>query len=189
MEFLKKYEIEIYVDETYKINSSENLNKYDFEYFSDTKYQLTTQIGIKVHENGETIYSAIIGSEGGATGIFDNSTFIEEKKALICCSDSIFCISLPELKILWKTKADEITCFGIYKKDDFYIVHGELTISKLNHDGKILWQKGGADIFVTLNGESNFQMTEKLIIVKDWDSKIYKFDYDGNDLTDMQQFK
>ncbi len=189
MEFHEKYQIEIYVDETYKSGSADNLNKYDFEYFSETKYQLTTQIGIKVLENAETIYSAIIGSEGGATGIFENSVIIEEDKVLICCSDSVFCLSLPELKILWKTKTDEITCFGLYKKDDFYIVHGELAISKLNNQGKILWQNGGADIFVTISGENDFEMTKKLIIAKDWNNKIYKFDFDGNEFTDMQQFK
>jgi hypothetical protein len=189
MEFLEKYQIEIYVDETYRSGSTDNLNTYNFEYFNETEYQLTTQIGIKLYENGNIKYSAIIGSDCGATTVHENSTIIEENRILICCSNTIFCLSKPELKLLWKTVADEITCFEILKKEDFYIVHGEIEITKLNNEGEILWQKSGADIFTNMNEKDNLEITEKYIIAKDWDNRIYKFNYDGNEFTDMQQFK
>ena len=81
-----------------------------------------------------------------------------------------------------------MTCFEIFKKGDFYIVHGELEITKLNENGKILWQKGGADIFTTISGKNDFKLTEKYIIATDWENRIYKFDYEGNEYTDMKQF-
>lgn len=183
-----KYKVEIFTDETYEIGSVDNINNYDLEYLeSENKYN-STFVGLKIYENEELNKSILIGSEGGNTGINENSKIIEENRILICCADKIFCLSFPELILLWKTKADEITCFEIFKRHDYYIVHGELEITKLNENGKILWQKGGADIFTTINGKNDFELTEKYIIATDWENRIYKFDYDGNDYTDMKQF-
>ena len=39
MEFLEKYQIEIYLDETYRSGSTDNLNTYNFEYFNETEQQ------------------------------------------------------------------------------------------------------------------------------------------------------
>ena len=183
-----KYKVEIFTDETYEIGSADNINNYDFEYLEPENKSNSTFVGVKIYENEELNKSILIGSEGGNTGINENSKIIEENRILICCADKIFCLSFPELNLLWKTKADEMTCFEIFKKDDYYIVHGELEITKLNENGKILWQKGGADIFTTISGKNDFELTEKYIIVTDWENRIYKFDYEGNEFTDIKQF-
>ena len=188
MNIIVKYKIEIYSDETFEIDYTENLNKYDFQYFEDENKYNSTFVGVKIYENGELKRSTIIGSEGGNTGINENSKIIEQNRILICCADKIFCLSFPELNLVWKTKSDEMSCFEIFKKEDYYIVHGELEITKLNDNGKILWQKSGADIFTTVNGKNDFELTDKYIIATDWENRIYKFDYDGNDFTDMKQF-
>lgn len=188
MDKKEKYKIEICTNETYGKGSTDNVNKYDFEYLEEVDKYNSTFVGIKIYENEELIKSAIIGSEGGNTGINQNSKIIEENRVLICCADKIFCLSIPELKLLWKTKADEISCFEIFKKENFYIIHGELEISKLNSEGKILWQKGGADIFTTISGTNDFELTEKYIIATDWENRHYKFDYEGNEFTNMNQF-
>jgi hypothetical protein len=54
-----------------------------------------------------------------------------------------------------------------------------MEISRLNKDGEIIWQQGGADIFVTQDGTENFILNEESIVVKDWNNDIYRFDYDG----------
>ena len=82
-------------------------------------------------------------------------------------------------KITWRTKADTATCFEIYKYQESYIIHGELEISRLDNDGKILWQKIGADVFTTLDGEDNFVLTDNNILATDWENNKYKFDYHG----------
>ena len=84
------------------------------------------------------------------------------------------------MKLLWKTKADQATSFEIYKYKDCYIVHGELEISRLDKHGKIVWQKSGADIFTTMDGEQDFELTEDFIFARDFENRTYKFDYNGN---------
>jgi hypothetical protein len=188
MSIIEKYNFEIFTDETYEVGSADNTNKYDSEYFEAKNKRNSTFVGIKIYENQKLTNSTIVGSEGGNSGISENSKIIEENRILICCADKIFCLSFPELNLLWKTKADQISCFEIFKKDNFYIIHGETEISKLDENGKILWQKGGADIFTSISAENIFELREKYIIANDWENRIYKFDYDGNEFTDMTQF-
>lgn len=183
-----RYQIDIFRDEDFIRGASDNLHKYDIEHFDESKYEFPTMIGIKVFEDNSLIKNAIIGSIGGATGIHEGSAIVEDDRVLICCCDSIFCLSIPDLTLVWRTQADQATCFEIRKYQDDYIIHGELEISRLDKNGKILWQQSGADIFVTLYGSQGFEMTDQYIIVSDFENRIYKFDYDGNNLTDKTQF-
>lgn len=57
----------------------------------------------------------------------------------------------PSLKtVFWKQKCDVGSCFGIYRveTENTLIVHGELAITKLSSEGKILWQAEGRDTFI-----------------------------------------
>ncbi|RKS02889.1 hypothetical protein [Flavobacterium sp. 102] len=179
---MDRYRIDIYLEEDFDERSKENVSKYDFAYFEESEFRCTSIVGIKVFENNIEIKSAVIGSSGGGTGIYDNSVIIESNRILICCSHSIFCLSIPELNLLWQTKADSTTCFGIYKYKDSYIIHGELQISRLNQNGEIIWQQSGEDIFITLDGKDNFEITDEFILAKDWENRKYKFDYNGQEI-------
>jgi outer membrane protein assembly factor BamB len=128
------------------------------------------------------IKSAVIASNGGGTGIHDTSIIIEKDRLLVCCSDSVFCLSIPDLTLLWRTQADQVTCLEIYKYEDSYIIHGELEISRIDKNGKILWQQIGADIFTTLEGKDTFVITYNYIIATDWENRKYKFDFNGQSI-------
>ena len=188
MQTVGQYQIDIFRDETFAKGSVDNLHKYDIEHFDESAYIFPTMFGVKVFENNDLLKSVIIGSIGGGTGIHKTSVIYEDTKILICCSDSIFCLSIPDLTLLWRTQADQATCFEIFKYQDSYIVHGELEISRLDKDGKILWQQSGADIFTTIDGKQGFELTDKYIIATDFENRVYKFDYDGNSFTDKTQF-
>jgi outer membrane protein assembly factor BamB len=174
-----KYRINIYADHTFIEGSADNVNQYDFFYFDKSKYHFPSVFGIKIFQDNTLIKSAVIGSIGGGTAIHDTSTIIEKDRLLICCSDTIFCLSIPDLTLLWRTQADQVTCFEIYKYQDSYIIHGELEISRLDKDGKILWQQSGADIFTTLEVKDSFVVTDNYILATDWENRKYKFDFNG----------
>ena len=174
-----KYKIELENDEYCTENSSDNLFNYDVVYFDQSEYDFPTRIGLKTFENGDLIRSAIIGSIGGGTGIHENSQLIEHDRIVICCSDSLFCLSIPDLNLIWKTKADQATCFELFKFEDSYIVHGEMEISRIDLNGKIMWQRSGADIFTTAEGTDDFQITKSYIRATDWENRTYKFDFEG----------
>lgn len=176
----EKFRIEIYEDKTFKTGSADNVNEYNFIYFDKSEYQFPSVFGIKIFQGNEQLKSAAIGSVGGSTCIHKSSTIVENDRLLVCCSDTIFCLSIPDLNLLWRTQADQATCFEIYKYQDSYIVHGELEISRLDKDGKILWQRSGADIFTTQDGKDDFRITDNYILATDWENRKYKFDFNGN---------
>ena len=173
-----KYEIDIDYHPTYKSGSADNLFKFDSEYLEKSAL---TIFGIKVLDNGICLKSAVISSQGGETGVHNSALVLEEDRLSLCCGDKVFCLSIPDLTLLWKTKADDFTCFQIFVYQDSYIVHGEINISRINHDGMILWQYSGEDIFMNVNDEIECELQTDYIIASDFNNKVYKIGYDGKD--------
>ncbi len=60
------------------------------------------------------------------------------------------CVSSSLEAVLWWQQCDVGSCFGLYvvEQGNALIVHGELAITKLSNEGKILWQAEGRDIFI-----------------------------------------
>lgn len=177
---IRDFRIELFKEDIYSPGSADNVNEYDFVYLGeDNNY--TTAVGIKVYAADCLFRTAIIGSIGGRTGVHHTSHIWEPDRVIICCSDTIFCLSIPDLYLVWKTRADLATCFQIFKLGEDYIVHGELEISRLRYDGQIIWQQSGRDMFTRLNAiKDDFVIIENYIIATDWDNTKYKFDFDGN---------
>lgn len=180
MKSLGKYLTEIVEEYTCTSNCADNAFSYDFEYFDESDYKSATVLGIKVFEEGTLLKSAMIGALGGGTGHLENSAVFEEDKFIICCADSVLCLSIPDLTLLWRTKADFVSCFEIFKYQKSYIIHGEVFISRLEGNGDIAWQYSGEDIFVDLDKGSNFLVEKDCITVSDFNGKVYRIDYDGN---------
>ena len=83
------------------------------------------------------------------------------------------------MKLNWVKKLDMATCFKIFRIENDFVVHGELEITRIDNFGNIIWQFGGADIFVSLDEEDSFQLNEDNIVFKDFTGKSYKIDFDG----------
>ena len=176
-----EFQIEIFSDPDYRLDSADNLHQYKSIYMNEDSYRATSIYGIKVYKNDTLLSSALVGSSGGGTGIYPNSLIAEPQRLVVCCSNSIFCLAIPTLLLQWKTKADFATCFEVFKYQSDYIVHGEVEISRLSADGDLIWQRSGADIFVTLDSnEDDFVVTDDYILATDWNNRKYKFDFDGN---------
>ena len=173
-----KYEIDIDYHPTYKSGSADNLFKFDFEYLEKSA---STIFGIKILNNGICLKSAVISSQGGETGVHNSALVLEEDRLILCCGDKIFCLSIPDLTLLWKTKADNFTCSQIFGYQDSYIVHGEINISRINCDGMILWQYSGEDIFMNMDDGIECELQADYIVASDFNDKVYKIDYDGKD--------
>lgn len=98
---------------------------------------------------------------------------------VVCCSNTVFKLSIPELNLEWKTQADFAACFGIYYLDKDYLVHGELEITRLNKYGQIVWQRSGRDIWTTPEGYDDFGVFKNYILATDWRYYRYKFNFNG----------
>lgn len=176
----KDLTIELIDDPTYTFNSTDNIFIYSKHYFSDgAKEYPTSKHGIKVYQNDQIINNCIIIGSGGATGIHQNSSLLDNDQLLLCCCDTIFCLTLPNLELKWKIQADQATCFQIFKQQDQYIIHGELQITKLDRNGNKKWEFGGADIFFSIDNEEEFKIEKDGILLTDFAKTKYKIDFDG----------
>ena len=170
---------------TYKFGSSDNPFNYSKHYFGDGAEEYpTSKHGIKIYQDEQIIDSCIIIGSGGATGINKNSSLIDNNQLLVCCCDTIFCLTLPNLELKWKTQADQATCFQIFQQQDDYIIHGELQVTKLDKDGNQKWEFGGADIFVSIDNEEEFKLETDGILLTDFAKTKYKIDFEGKLLWD-----
>ena len=174
-----KYRIDLIDESNYSSNSTDNIFQYNQQFINEKEYKPTTQIGIKLYDGEHIVSNAIIKSTGGASGIHHTSQIVSNDRLTICCSESVFNLSIPRLTLEWITKADDATCFQIFKCEEDFIIHGELNITRISKNGEILWQNNGTDIFTTEEGNEDFKIQNKIIQVKDWNYKLYKFSLDG----------
>lgn len=126
--------------------------------------------------NANKILSNVtIGADGGGTGISPTSFILTEDRLVICCGDSIFCMEIPTLNLIWCKQLDDATCFQAFAYGGDYIVHGELAISRIDKDGNVKWSKTGHDII------SCMSMAYDCIEVEEYDGKRYYLDFNGNE--------
>ncbi len=176
----KQYSISIFNDETFTPASRDNVHNYERTYpASDREYQASCWYGIQVYEGAVLLTSCLLTGYGGATGIYENSLVIDNDCIIICCGDSVFCLAIPTLDMLWCTPADDITCFQVFKLDGEYIIHGECEISRIDAEGKTKWQFGGENIFVAMGDERGIQIFSDHIVLRDFGGRTYKIDFMG----------
>jgi hypothetical protein len=174
------FSIEIYDDPTHLTGSADNTSNYRKYYFGNDAIQYpTSKHGIKIYVEEEEINSCIVIGSGGSTGVYQNSSVLNNEQLLICCCDTVFCLSIPELELNWMTQADQATCFSIFNLQGDYIVHGEITISRIDNKGNIKWQFGGSDIFVSFNSDEAFKLNADHIALTDFYNTRYKIDFNG----------
>jgi len=182
----KDYSIDIIDDETYTLNSVDNLMTYQLEYFEGEGYEdrfyPTSKHGIRVNQNDKEIRSAIICEIGGATKIHENSFVIKNDSIFICCCDKVYSLGLPDLDLKWIKRFDPATCFGIYEFGNDFIIHGELQISRINKQGELKWDFGARDVFVLHDGSNAFKIKNDIIYLKDWEGYEYILDSNGKEI-------
>ncbi len=182
--------IEILDVPNHRFDSTDNNFCYSKYYFADgAKEYPTSKHGIRIYREDRVINSCIVIGSGGATGIHKNSALLDADQLLLCCADTIFCLMLPDLDLKWKTKADQATCFQIFKYEDDYLIHGELQVSKLDSNGEIKWEFSGADIFVSIDNEEEFRIENDGILLTDFEGTKYKIDFNGRLITSLKVLK
>lgn len=181
----KDLTIEIANEPTYTVGSSDDNFIYSKHYFGDgAKEYPTSKHGIKIYQDNQIIDSCLVIGSGGATGVHKNSLLVDNDQLLLCCCDTVFCLTLPDLALKWKVQADQATCFQIFQHQNDYIVHGEFQVTKLDKNGNKKWEFGGADIFVSIDNEEEFKLESDGILLTDFAKTKYKIDFNGKLICD-----
>lgn len=183
----KNFKIEILDDPNYTLNSVNNLRQYEKIYFNENqedRFYPTSKHAIIVNEFGREISNAIICEVGGGTGIHENSFIIEDDKIWIRICNKIYCLEIPSLELIWKKEFDNFTNLSIHKLEEDIIIHGELEIFRITKEGEIVWHFGGRDIWINIQGKTEFSIENKAIRLFDFESNEYVLDFAGNQIED-----
>ncbi|MEI6950543.1 hypothetical protein V9K67_25390 [Paraflavisolibacter sp. H34] len=168
-------------DDTAFTQTADSPTSYDkvIQEEKDKEFLPNSQHAIKVYKGEKLIKTAIVVASGGGTGVQEDTALIDEKSLIVRCCNKVFSLSLPDLNINWVTEPDWATCFSVHKYQDTYITHGEISIARIDKNGKVLWSYSGADIFVCLYKGTPFEMHDDFIELTDFNGSKYRIDYNG----------
>ena len=177
------YVIEIIDEICYSLNSTDNTYNYDKVFVVGNETDYSTKYGIRIKNSANEIIKncLLVCNTGAGTSVCKETCVIDEKTIFICISNVVVSLSLIELELNWFKEVDFATAFGIYKMNEDFIIHGELSITRLNKSGEIIWQQSGSDIFVLPCDFpiDNFYIKDNMIFVQSWDESKYCISYNG----------
>ncbi|WP_231716743.1 hypothetical protein [Burkholderia ubonensis] len=155
---------------TYTFGSQDNIHAYPLE------LRLGNDSPSSVHGvelNGCRV--AVVGAGAGCSAVHAHSAVAIDDRLYLAVGNHVACLSLSSPHpLVWSTRVDMATCFGIYWESDraALISHGEIEIARLSLQGKVMWSASGADIFT-----ERVRLLPDCIEAIDFNHDIYQIDY------------
>lgn len=140
---------------------------------------------IVLKEFGIEISNITIYQTNSISGIFEDTFIVEDDKIWVISGNTIYCLEIPSLKLIWHKEFDLVTNFSIHKLKNDFIIRGELLIFRISKEGEIIWSFGGRDIWFNPEGYNELTIEENAIRLFDFDSNEYVIDFDGNQIEDI----
>ena len=158
----------------YDVRSADNACAPEEEYFfGDDGYRPSSRHRIAVRRGDAVLASRVLLAEGGGSGVHEHSAFVRDDTCFVAVGPFVCALELPTLRLLWHTRTDTATCFGVYDAPGYasIISHGELEIARLSYSGHMLWSESGRDIF-----SEGFELHEHHAEAIDFDGTHYRFE-------------
>jgi hypothetical protein len=160
-------------DPAYTAGSSDNLQSYDREYSFVREFRPVSNYGLVCREPGGATHSCILLAGGGASRVHERSAIVMNGSCFVGVGDTLCSLSLPTLELLWATKVDSSTNFGVYycPQHDCLLSHGEQEFARVSLCGEIIWSTSGKDIF-----SEGFRIFGDRVEVIDFNHEVYRID-------------
>lgn len=164
-------EVKIVDDPTYVFGSVDNVRCYKYETLLASDESLTSIHGVLL--NNEPI--VVFGSGGGCSTVHEHSGLVMDSRLYLAVGDHIVCFFPRDYSLVWSSKVDSATCFGIYYNPGKHALlsHGELEIARIAENGEILWSSSGADIF-----SEGLRLEDDYVSSVDFEGREYHFSYE-----------
>lgn len=103
----------------------------------------------------------------------------------VLMDDDIVLFDLTAMSVVKHKSIGDETYFSIYPITDGYLVHGELSVLRLDKNFQQIWSFYGSDILVIHDGNrAAFRIENDQILLEDWNSIKYALNMDGKLLWD-----
>lgn len=161
-------QVELWRDPAYTPGSPDHVHRYGREIVAGGRGQAT---GVEVRVDGVPAASAVLLCDAGCPGVSSSDAVLRDGTLYVAMRDHAAALSLPSLDVRWMTPVDDACMFGFVEAgDDALLLHGELWITRLGLDGRLVWQRGGADIFT-----GGCWMDGDAVVAVDWNGAEYRW--------------
>jgi hypothetical protein len=128
--------------------------------------------GMEVRVDGRVVSTAVVLGEMGCPGISTGNALLRGDTLLVAMAATVVALALPSLEVRWMTHLDDACLFGLMEIDagDAVLVHGEMSIRRLGMDGRVRWERSGADIFT-----GGCWIEEGQVVAEDWNGATYRW--------------
>lgn len=171
--------VEISIDTTYSVQSSDNSRHYDLElnpknYKHNDCYKT---FAIHIDLFNSEIDVALVGDFYS----YDYDCAVLDGKVLtIMQNNTISQIRVDDGALILHKEFECFGCtFGLYRVANGYVIYGEIEIIMLDLDFNKMWEFSGRDIFVSQTRDDVFVLGEHSIKLYDWENNYYEIDYMG----------
>ena len=169
--------VEITLDETYTIDSTDN-KRYDY---------VLNPSNIRRGDMYKVLHLSVKGDQNAEIALIgdyytypEDCAILEDDILTVLQNDYITQIDLKSVQIIAGYELDVFgTTFSIYRMSDGYLIYGEIEIIKLDNEFNVVWKFSGRDIFVSVTEKNAFELTDHSIKLYDFEDNFYEIDFDG----------
>jgi hypothetical protein len=153
-------------------------SKADEHFIEDNGYRASSRHRIAIKDGLNLIISRVLLANGGASGVHEHSAFLHGDTGIIAVGPFACALQLPSLELLWHSRVDTATCFGVCDAPNYssFVSHGELEIARVTYKGEIVWARAGRDIF-----SGDFAIGAHHAEAVDFNEVRYRFDLKTGD--------
>ncbi|HEX5872487.1 MAG TPA: hypothetical protein VFY65_18785 [Longimicrobium sp.] len=165
--------VALWIDHTYTRGSADNVHAYDREVvFADGGPHSWQAVGVRVSEGERVLGSAVLllplgcGEPGRATIVARPHTLY------LPAGTEVAALDLPSLEVRWRTESSIGCVMGLHERpdDEGLIVHGEISVARVEPDGRVAWEHAGRDIF-----SGALRIAGDAVEVTDQDGELHRF--------------
>ncbi len=170
-----KYNIQFNSAPNYNKNSSDNLNYDEVIIVEEDEDFCRTKV-VEISDGIKTRRIAMV------VPYYTPEDFaVKADNRVFLMLNEILCYFDPEKgEIVEKKEIPMEPMYGAYAFENDFILHGELTIFRVDRNLEIKWKFSAKDIFVRCGSdEPAFIMKEDRICLYDFEENYYEIDYDG----------
>lgn len=166
-------DVALWTDHTYTRNSADNVHTYDREVaFTSGGPHTWEAVGVRVSEGERVVGSAVLLVLLGCRGPCAETVVARPDTLYVSVGTEVAALNLPSLQVRWETRSQMGCVAGLHEipGEEALIAHGEISIARVEPDGRLAWEQSGRDIF---SGE--LRIADGAVEVADWNGDVYRF--------------
>lgn len=177
------YTVEVFDDSEHRFGSDSNKEFYSKYYFGETQLKIpTSRHGVKVIKDGTTKENCLLIGFANTSIINEHSSIIVKQNIIVSCCDTIFCLSVPDLSLVWKQKIKTNSYLKLFNFGKDIICLSNDHLIRMYANGNIVWSTPLSQ-YAEQTSDMNIFIDDKQIFIKKHNTISEIIDLRGNSIS------